>query len=61
MEVQLPDDKLLKARALLWEFTHKQKVTLKELQSLIGVLNFVCSIVVPGRAFLRRLIDYRML
>ena len=57
MEARLPDDKLFKARALLLEFTHKQKVTLKELQSLIGVLNFACSVVVPGRAFLRRLID----
>ena len=38
-------------------FLKRKKVTLKELQSLIGCLNFACSIVVPGRAFLRRLID----
>ena len=60
MEARLPDDKLLKARALLLEFTRKQKVTHKELQSLIGVLNFARSVVVPGRAFLRRLIDLTM-
>ena len=36
--------------------THK-KVTLKELQSLIGLLNFPYSVVTLGRAFLRRLID----
>ena len=30
MEARLPDDKLFKARALLLEFTHKQKVTLKD-------------------------------
>ena len=61
MEARLPDDKLLKARALFLEFTRKQKVTLKELQSLVGVLNFACSVVVvPGRAFLRRLIDLTM-
>ena len=35
----------------------RQKVTLRELQSLIGLLNFACSVVVPGRAFLRRLIN----
>ena len=29
----------------------------KELQSLIGLLNFACSVVLPGRAFLRRMID----
>ena len=32
-------------------------MTLKEIQSLIGILNFACAVVVPGRAFLRRLID----
>ena len=30
--------------------------TLKELQSLIGLLNYVCLVVVPGRTFLRRII-----
>ena len=39
-------------------FTKKRKkVTLKELQSLIGLLNFACAVVKTGRAFLRRLID----
>ena len=32
-------------------------MTVKELQSLIGLLNFTCSVILPGRAFLRRLID----
>ena len=32
-------------------------MSLKELQSLIGLLTFACCVVVPGRAFLRRLID----
>jgi hypothetical protein len=34
-----------------------KKSRLRELQSLIGILNFACSVVPPGRAFLRRLID----
>lgn len=33
------------------------KVTLQELQSLLGLLNFTCSVFVPGRPFLRRMID----
>ena len=37
-------------------FSHT-KVTLEELQSFIGLLNFACSIIKPGRVFLRRLID----
>lgn len=32
---------------------------MKEIQSLVGLLNFACSVIVPGRAFLRRLIDVR--
>ena len=34
----------------------KTHTPLRKLQSLIGVLNFAFSVVVPGRAFLRRLI-----
>ncbi len=29
--------------------------TLRELQSILGLLSFACSVIVPGRAFLRRL------
>jgi len=35
----------------------RKEVTLKELQSLIGSLNFACSVLTPGRVFLRRLIN----
>ena len=53
----LPEVKLLKCKQLIAEFIKKKKATLRGLQSLIGVLNFACSVVVPGRCFLRRLID----
>ena len=56
-EARLPLDKLTKCRALLNYFHRKRSVTLRELQSLIGLLNFCCSVVIPGRAFLPRLID----
>ena len=55
-ESRLPEDKLLKCEQLIAEFI-KKKATLRELQLLIGVLNLVCSVVVPGRCFLRRLVD----
>ena len=34
----------------------KKKTNLRTVQSLLGLLNFACN-VVPGRPFLRRLID----
>ena len=56
-EVRLPLDKIDKCLSLIASFLTRKKVTLKEIQSLTGMLNFACSVVVPGRAFLRRLID----
>ena len=56
-EVCLPQEKLEKCVATISDFLTCKKVTLKEVQSLTGLLNFACSVVVPGRAFLRHLID----
>ena len=56
-EARLPLDKIEKCVSLISEFCRRKKVTLKEIQSLVGLLNFACSVVRPGRAFLRRLID----
>ena len=38
-------------------FLRVKKVCLKDLQSLTGLLNFTCSVVIPGRAFLKHLYD----
>ena len=57
MEARLPSDKLIKCRSLIQDFLQRKKVSLKKLQSLIGLLNFTCSVIVPGRTFLRRLIN----
>ncbi|VDI66828.1 Hypothetical predicted protein [Mytilus galloprovincialis] len=59
-EARLPPDKITKCRHLLEKFSHMKRCTLKELQSLIGVLNFACSVIQPGRAFLRRMINLTM-
>ncbi|KAK3089099.1 hypothetical protein FSP39_000774 [Pinctada imbricata] len=56
-ELRLPQDKITKITDSLKRVQNKRKVTLQELQSLIGLLNFACSVVIPGRTFLRRLID----
>ena len=56
MEMRLPKDKLDKAQEQLQRLRHSKKTNLRILQSIIGLLNFACQVVVPGRAFLRRLI-----
>ena len=57
LEARLPRDKIEECISLISDFIHRKKVTLKEVQSLNGLLNFACSVIRPGRAFLRRLID----
>lgn len=52
---RLPIAKLVALKSMLREFLGKRKVTLHELQQLVGYLSFTCKVVVPGRAFLRRL------
>jgi hypothetical protein len=39
MEARLPADKILKTRSILSEFLCRRKATLKEVQSLLGLLN----------------------
>ena len=56
MEARLPPDKIAKLNACLNEFERKKSCTLKELQSLIGTLNFACKVVPPARPFLQRMI-----
>lgn len=57
MEARLPQDKLVNLRTLLRSASKSRKITLRDLQSLIGLLNFCCQVVPPGRCFLRRLTD----
>ena len=56
-EARLPQDKISKCLGLLNTFLRVEKVCLKDLQSLTCLLNFTCSVVIPGRAFLRRSYD----
>jgi len=56
-EVRVPRDKLEKAMGMIDQALAAKKMTLEQLQSLIGSLSFLCKAVSPGRAFLRRLIN----
>ena len=40
--VKVPVDKLASLQAQLWEAAAQNKITLRQLQALIGSLNFVC-------------------
>jgi hypothetical protein len=56
MEIRVPAEKIAKARSLINTFKGRKRVTLRELQSAIGTLQFLCRAVRPGRVFLQRLI-----
>ena len=57
MEARLPPDKVSRILESLSSFQHRKSCTLKELQSLVGTLNFACKVVPPGRPFLQRMIE----
>ena len=47
-EARLPGDKVHSALEAVQSLSKRKKVTLRELQSVIGLLNFCCKVVVPG-------------
>ena len=57
MEARLPSDKLAELDSLLQLNMHRKKIKFRDLQSLLGHLNFACKVIKPGRCFLRRLYD----
>ena len=57
MELRLPKEKLADIKDRLVMILNSSKLKLRDIQSVIGLLNFACQVVVPGRAFCRRLID----
>lgn len=57
MEARLPLEKVHKCYSLIQDFLERKSCKKREMESLIGYLNFTCSVVLPGRAFLRRLIS----
>lgn len=57
MQARLPPDKLAHLVLLLESFMQKSSCTKRELQSLLGHLNFACRTIVPGRSFISRLLE----
>jgi hypothetical protein len=56
-QLSLPDDKLAALLSLLQAFADRESATKREIESLIGKLNFAATVVHGGRTFLRRMID----
>ena len=56
-EARLPQEKLVTCREAIQKIINQPKATLRQLQQITGILNFACQVIIPGRAFLRRLID----
>ena len=57
MHVCLPTDKLNRYSNLIEEHLQHNKITLQQIQQLIGCLHFSTSVITVGRPFIRRLID----
>ena len=56
IQARLASDKIEKLNGCVKDFEQRKSCTLKELQSLIGTLNFACKVVPPGRPFSQRMI-----
>ena len=55
LQLRLPQEKLANLRALLSSNVLRKSMTKKDLQKLVGLLQFATKVVRPGRPFLRRL------
>lgn len=55
--VLIPQDKIEKLSNLLMSLSKRQKITLKELQSVTGLMSFCAKAIPAARAFIRRFFD----
>lgn len=58
MEARMPDDKLIWLKDLLLTWQARRSCRLRELQALIGFLQFAAQVIPHSRAFIRRLIEF---
>ena len=56
-EIRLPNEKLVRLKLLVKQWSSKRACKKRELLSLIGHLSHACKVIRPGRPFLRRLIE----
>ena len=54
--LRLPPEKLQRLQRMTAEWQHRKSCKKRELESLIGVLQYACKVIRPGRSFLRHMI-----
>ena len=57
MTMSLPEAKIQETRECLEEWTSKHRASLKEIQSIFGLLQFVSSVAPPAKLFTNRILD----
>lgn len=55
--IGIPQDKITRAKEQLALLASKKSLKVRQIQSIAGLLNFLCKAIPPGRPFLRRLFD----
>ena len=58
MTIEVTPERLNELRLLLREWLFKEQASIKEIQSLLGKLNFVAACVKPGRIFISRMLKW---
>ena len=58
MTLEVTPDRILEIKTLLVEWLSKDLVSQKEVQSLVGKLNFIAACVKPGRVFISRILNF---
>lgn len=58
LEARLGESRLADLHALMVEWQSLERASIKQLQSLTGILNFACACVAPGRYYTRRIIRF---
>lgn len=58
MRARLSDERLADLKSMLLVWVSRDTGSYKEITSLTGILNFACTVVRPGRTYMRRLIAF---
>lgn len=58
MTVEITPDRLIEIKNLVERWLGKERASLREIQGLLGKLNFVCCCVHPSRVFVNRILNW---